>query len=201
MSASTLLRRTIQSSLRQPAFRPSQLSKLRQFHTTSPKMTVHNIETYVPVPYAPTPSITKLPILLSVSLCSLPVSLTCRNDCLRHELEGARYLPHPLTSDARDSWCNPTSYQSCRHTVIPRNKAAELVANNVSFIALTPGSRPSRTTRLSCSTALPPGAVPARLLPPSWPSEYIFYAAFLARPGRSRLESTELHGHLRSNSY
>ncbi|KAI0132434.1 thioredoxin-like protein [Xylariales sp. AK1849] len=45
MSTTTLLRRTVHSTLRQNLAKPSNLSSLRQFHSTSPKMTVHNIQT------------------------------------------------------------------------------------------------------------------------------------------------------------
>ncbi|KAI2470072.1 thioredoxin-domain-containing protein [Annulohypoxylon bovei var. microspora] len=42
---STNFFRTIQSSFRHSIHRPSHIAPLRQFHTTSPKMTVHNILT------------------------------------------------------------------------------------------------------------------------------------------------------------
>ncbi|KAI1648678.1 thioredoxin-domain-containing protein [Daldinia loculata] len=37
--------RTAQSTSRQSLYRPSHISSLRQFHTTSPRMTVHNYQT------------------------------------------------------------------------------------------------------------------------------------------------------------
>ena len=44
---STFLRSTIQSSLRRNLCRPAFHQNIRQFHYTSPKMTVHNLQTYV----------------------------------------------------------------------------------------------------------------------------------------------------------
>ncbi|KAI1407030.1 thioredoxin-domain-containing protein [Hypoxylon sp. FL1857] len=42
---STKFYRAAQSTFRQTLYRPSQIAPLRQFHTTLPKMTVHNIQT------------------------------------------------------------------------------------------------------------------------------------------------------------
>ncbi|KAI0834097.1 thioredoxin-domain-containing protein [Hypoxylon sp. FL0890] len=42
---STKFFRAAQSTFRQNLYRPSQITPFRQFHTTLPKMTVHNIQT------------------------------------------------------------------------------------------------------------------------------------------------------------
>ncbi|KAI0890255.1 thioredoxin-domain-containing protein [Annulohypoxylon maeteangense] len=42
---STNFFRTVQSSLRHSVYRPSHITPIRQFHTTLPRMTVHNILT------------------------------------------------------------------------------------------------------------------------------------------------------------
>ncbi|KAI1209814.1 thioredoxin-domain-containing protein [Annulohypoxylon truncatum] len=42
---STNFFRTVQSSFRHSVYRPSHITSIRQFHTTLPKMTVHNFET------------------------------------------------------------------------------------------------------------------------------------------------------------
>ncbi|KAI0380162.1 thioredoxin-domain-containing protein [Hypomontagnella monticulosa] len=42
---STNIFRAAQSTFRQSIYRPSHITSIRQFHTTFPKMTVHNIQT------------------------------------------------------------------------------------------------------------------------------------------------------------